>query len=79
MESAVRKRRMTKCDRQLAEGVIATLKQLQVAIRDQEFPLEKLQGIEPVLKRAHAILVRDRFASPPKKFLNRSRESSPRP
>ena len=61
-----RKRRMSDRDRKLAERVIAKLEQLQFAIRDPNYPLEKLQGIEPILKRAHAMLVRDRFASPPK-------------
>jgi hypothetical protein len=57
---------MSKQDRKLCEQVIAGLERLKVAIHDPEFPLEKLQEIEPVLKRAHAILTRTRFANPPR-------------
>ena len=58
-----RQRRMSKRDRKLAQQVVAGLERLKVAMCDPDFPLDKLREIEPILRRAYAMLVRDRFGN----------------
>ena len=50
---------MSKRDRHLAEKVIALLERLKFAVRDPDFPQAKLDALQPVLKQAHAIFLRD--------------------
>ncbi len=54
-----RSQRMPESERQLAEKAIELLQQLKLAVRDPDFPQDKIDAIEPVLRRAHANFTRD--------------------